>query len=262
VSKDYYALLGIPPSASAAEVKVAFRQLIAKYHPDKVQHLGAEFQTMAVDRAAELTEAYRVLSHAQQRAAYDLARAAIVDRAAVATAPPPAWTEPAGPREGDVPRREAFTQERASRDEFVRKAIVGRLRQAINASIAGQYEELPARGFDVACVPKAKLFGRGRGPRLLGRFVSAVDGHAVADAWAHAGKWGAESVDEICVFLLGSALAPRRELEDAVAEQRRRRSRGAKVIMIPIDARNWDAYVPIDAPPVAKTLLDRLRNGR
>ena len=60
--KDYYGLLGVAPAASADEVKRAFRQQIARYHPDKVQHLGQEFQAMAADRAAELTEAYRILS--------------------------------------------------------------------------------------------------------------------------------------------------------------------------------------------------------
>ncbi len=59
--KNYYELLEIAPNASAEEVKRAFRVQIARYHPDKVQHLGKEFQSMAADRAAELTEAYRIL---------------------------------------------------------------------------------------------------------------------------------------------------------------------------------------------------------
>jgi len=31
--------------------------------------------------------------------------------------------------------------------------------------------------------------------------------------------------------------------------------------LIPVDARDWDAHMPTDAPPVAKTLLARLRSG-
>jgi len=62
VVKDYYLLLEIAATSSADEVKRAFRSQIARYHPDKVQHLGQEFQVMAADRAAELTEAYRILS--------------------------------------------------------------------------------------------------------------------------------------------------------------------------------------------------------
>jgi DnaJ-class molecular chaperone len=38
--KDYYQLLEIPSTAPADEVKRAFRLQIARYHPDKVQHLG------------------------------------------------------------------------------------------------------------------------------------------------------------------------------------------------------------------------------
>mgnify|MGYP003906971261 CR=1 FL=1 len=53
--KDYYRLLEIAPTATADEVKRAFRLQIARYHPDKVQHLGQEFQAMAAERAADLT---------------------------------------------------------------------------------------------------------------------------------------------------------------------------------------------------------------
>ena len=100
--KNYYELLAIEPTASPEDVKRAFRQQIARYHPDKVQHLGSEFQEMAAERAAELTEAYRVLSDAGRRAEYDRARdgrgrravpapaAVRPDAVAVAAAPPPA----------------------------------------------------------------------------------------------------------------------------------------------------------------------------
>ena len=33
--KDYYAILGIPASATESEVKRAFRKLAVRYHPDK-----------------------------------------------------------------------------------------------------------------------------------------------------------------------------------------------------------------------------------
>src|ERR671931_525977 len=69
--KTFYQLLEISPTAGIEEIKRAFRVQIARYHPDKVQHLGQEFQDMAAARAAELTEAYRVLSDGNERAAYD-----------------------------------------------------------------------------------------------------------------------------------------------------------------------------------------------
>ena len=269
---NYYELLGVAPAASQEEVKQAFRLQIARYHPDKVQHLGKEFQDMAAGRAAELTQAYRVLSDKAQRADYDHA---------LANAPSPLASEPPAsePQAGDVSAAASsgpstkeyegakgpqFFQERLSRDEFVRTATISRFRHALG--LAGpDYDEAKARGFDIAWAPKPKLFGRGRakGPRLLGQCISRVDGAAVADAWARAGRWGdAEpGSDEICVILMGSSMAPPEELAKSIAEQRRK-TRGRRITLIPIDARNWDAHVPTDAPTLAKGLLARLREAK
>ena len=271
--KDYYRLLEIPAASSADEVKRAFRSQIARYHPDKVQHLGKEFQDMAANRAAELTEAYRILSDAGRRAEYDRARqeagegihAAMPASSAPSSsgassrpAPSVEAAEPATPPSGERAEKGGqFTQERATRDTFVRNAIVGRFLQALEAVGGGSYDKAPAPGFDLAMVPKRQLFGRGKGPRLLGRFVSLVDREAVADAWSQAGKW---SADEVCVFLMGSALAPAGELAGEIAIQRRKQPKG-KLTLIPIDARNWDAHMPLDAPAIAKSLLARLKSG-
>ncbi len=274
--KEYYQLLEIAPTATADEVKRAFRVQIARYHPDKVQHLGREFQDMAADRAAELTEAYRILSDAGRRAEYDRARGGIAGEDASAappsgepstpapapdSAPPPPAPPPppSQPSAEEAPKGGQFTQERASRDQYVRKATIGRFRQALEA-VGGVYDESPAPGFDLALVPKSKMFARNKGPRLLGRFVDRVDRQAVADAWAQAGKWGAAS-DEVCVFLIGSAVAPARELAGEIAIQRKKQPRGSKLTLIPVDARNWDAHMPLDAPAIAKTLLARLKSG-
>jgi curved DNA-binding protein CbpA len=274
--KNYYQLLGIEPTASPDEVKRAFRAQIARYHPDKVQHLGREFQDMAAERAAELTEAYRVLSDATRRAEYDrLASTAQASPAAPAQSPPPppapdpAQPSPEAAAQGatetppPAPAAEAaaFAQERASRDEFVRKAAVGRFRQALAQTGGSAYEEATVRGFDFAYTPKAKLFARRKGPRLLGRFVSRVDGEAVSAVWTDALRLPGASGDEICVFLMGSGMAGAPELAGAIAEQRRK-PRGAALTVIPIDARDWDARIPTDAPEVARTVLARLRGQR
>jgi hypothetical protein len=271
--KDYYALLEIAPTSSADEVKRAFRSQIARYHPDKVQHLGKEFQAMAAERAAELTEAYRILSDETRRAEYDRVRS--TSPAAAAPPPPAAGSRPSEPgaphaaTQASRPpasdagaARPAAAEGRAIRDDFVRRAVLNRFKQVLQATIGGGYDESEFRGFDVACVPKSKLFGRTSGPRLLGRFVPRVDGAAVADAWTQAVKWGSPSQEEVCVFLMGSGMAPQRELAEAIAKQRRGPSRGGKVILIPIDARDWGAHVPTDAPAVAKSLLAKLRGGQ
>jgi curved DNA-binding protein CbpA len=275
-AKSYYELLDLPPSASSDDIKKAFRQQIARYHPDKVQHLGKEFQDMAADRAAELTEAYRILSNEGNRAEYDRTLGAGPGAPApAATAHPPAAQAPPpstphaqksdGPAaQGDRPAtdagpgasagRGAFHEERAGRDDYLRKATLSRFQHAVEA--VAEYDASSLTGFDLALIPKAKMFGRSKNPRLLGRYVSMVDGPAVADAMAQAGKW---SPDEICVFLLGTALAPARELAGAISEQRRRHR--AKVTLIPVDARDWGSYVPNDAPEIAKSLLARLKRG-
>jgi curved DNA-binding protein CbpA len=272
--KNYYELLEIAANAPPDEVKRAFRGQIAKYHPDKVQHLGKEFQAMAADRAAELTEAYRILSDEGRRAEYDRAFAEAGGAAAMSHASPPApaagshtgptpGASPPPPAGGsapaDPPRSSQFMRERATRDEFVRKATMGRLRQALEAVGAG-YDESDVRGFDIACVPKKKLFASTKNPRLLGRFVSVVDREAIADAWSQAAKWGGS--EEVCVLLMGTSLAPAGELATEIGDQRRKHGRtGGKLTLIPVDARDWEARMPLDAPAVAKTLLERLRKG-
>ena len=268
-NRTHYENLELPPTATAEEIKRSFRSLIARYHPDKVQHLGKEFQDMAADRAAELTEAYRILSDAGRRAEYDrmLGTAPPPSKPAAAPPPPPPppadetpKTEgrPASSRETEAPRPPetgAFKQERAVRDDFMRKATLSRFRTAV-ASVGGGYDEAELRGFEFAFVPKSTFFGRNKNPRLLGRFVPKVDGPAVTDTWTQAGKW---TTEEVCVFLLGSSLAPARELATAISEQRRRSK--SKVTLIPIDARDWAAHIPTDAPDVVKVLLAKLRGG-
>jgi curved DNA-binding protein CbpA len=274
--KNYYELLELPSTATIEEVKKSFRLQIARYHPDKVHHLGKEFQEMAALRAAELTEAYRVLSHEQSRAEYDAAlnagsAAAPQPAHTDAPAPPAAAPAPAAPvAQSDQdppadagrpkPKPKQFVQERAHRDTFVRNAILERFRVAFT-QIGGAYEEDPARGFDIAYSPKRGLFGRGKGPRLFGRFIDRVDADAIGETWGLVGKMSLSSSEEACVMLMATDVAPARELAGAIADLRRRPLRGAKITVIPVNASIWDAHIPTDAPDIAKNLLNRLRAG-
>lgn len=267
--KTHYELLEIAPTAPFEEIKRAFRQQIARYHPDKVQHLGREFQDMAADRAAELTEAYRVLSDEKRRAEYDqklsadtTAATPIPAPASSPAAPPPTSPPPqpaAAPPPPDAPPHgPQFSHERATKDEFVRRALLSRLRQALDV-VACDYDTATVRGFDFACNPKSKLFSRSTGPRLLGRFVPRVDSETLADTWMQAAK-AAAGTDELCIFLMGPSVAPRPELAAAIAEQRRK-TRGKKLTVIPVDTNDWEATMPHDAPAIAKVLIKRLRDG-
>lgn len=55
---DPYRILGVERGASQEIIKNAFRQLAAKYHPDKVAHLGDEFRVLAEKRFKEIQRAY------------------------------------------------------------------------------------------------------------------------------------------------------------------------------------------------------------
>jgi curved DNA-binding protein CbpA len=268
-SKNFYQLLGIAPTSGFDEIKRAFRFQIARYHPDKVQHLGEEFQEMAAILASELTEAYRILSDEQRRSEYDRSLASHEPPAAsAAPASPPgavpfqaaraATPPPPSPVDEPAPaRRDPFSHERAKRDQVLRRATFIRFRQALDA-VGGGYDQSEARGFDFAWLPKSRLFGRSSGPRLVGRLVPRVDRETVDLAWADARKCAQN--EDVCVFLMGTDLAPAGELARAIAD-RRRRPRSSRVTLIPVDARTWDAHLPTDAPAIVKTVLARLKTG-
>lgn len=54
----YYKILEITPSTSDEEVKQAYRQMMLKYHPDKVIHLGEGVQKAAREKFQKVQEAY------------------------------------------------------------------------------------------------------------------------------------------------------------------------------------------------------------
>jgi len=56
--KDPFEVLGIEKDASQEKIKEAYRKSAKKYHPDKVVHLGKEFQEIAEKRFKEIQEAY------------------------------------------------------------------------------------------------------------------------------------------------------------------------------------------------------------
>jgi len=53
-----YRILGIEKEASPGEIKAAYKSLAARYHPDKVQHLGKEFQELAHKKFVAIQGAY------------------------------------------------------------------------------------------------------------------------------------------------------------------------------------------------------------
>ncbi len=63
--RDYYEILGMPRTASADEIKSAYRKLALQFHPDRNKDAGAE------EKFKEISEAYAVLSDKSKRDKYD-----------------------------------------------------------------------------------------------------------------------------------------------------------------------------------------------
>ena len=59
--RDSHDVLGVKPGADQEEIKSAYRELVTKYHPDKVAHLGDEFRKLAEIRFKEIQQAYQEL---------------------------------------------------------------------------------------------------------------------------------------------------------------------------------------------------------
>jgi curved DNA-binding protein len=66
--RDYYEVLDVPRTATADEIKRAYRRLARKHHPDLQP---AAERSAATERFKEVNEAYEVLSDTDKRAKYD-----------------------------------------------------------------------------------------------------------------------------------------------------------------------------------------------
>ena len=65
--KNHYELLGVKPTASAQDIRRAYRELSKLYHPDTTELAAA----IAVEKFQALNEAYGTLSNPEQRLSYD-----------------------------------------------------------------------------------------------------------------------------------------------------------------------------------------------
>ncbi|MFI6906707.1 molecular chaperone DnaJ [Nonomuraea sp. NPDC050394] len=69
LEKDYYAVLGVPKTATADEIKKAYRKLARQYHPDTNQG-----DSVKEAKFKEISEANDILSDTKRRKEYDEAR--------------------------------------------------------------------------------------------------------------------------------------------------------------------------------------------
>lgn len=269
-------MLGLEPTADADAIKRAFRREIARYHPDKVTHLGREFQEMAATRAAELTVAYKTLTDPALRAEYDASVAAGLPPPHMPAPPPaprpevpvdPAPLKPPTIDEirtpvppGGSPGR--FASERADRDVILRRAIAGRVHATVEA-LYGKVETPTVRGFDLAMVPVAKARFLGTAPpRVLVKVVGLADSAAITEAWnaasrarVHAGR------SPVVVLLFSRRVGPANELSkawDSTARQRKAPDAPEEITVIVVDVADWSCRLPPNPSAAARKLADQI----
>ena len=102
---DYYQVMGVTPTATADEIKTAYRKLARKFHPDVNKEPGT------VKRFTDLGEANEVLEDPLRRAAYDKLRAAGWQDGQEMDTPPPQGSERAsGPSDDESAQFSDFFQ--------------------------------------------------------------------------------------------------------------------------------------------------------
>jgi curved DNA-binding protein CbpA len=268
--KTHYELLSLPSTADADAIKKAFRREIARYHPDKVIHLGAEFQDMAATRAAELTVAYKTLSDPALREEYDASIRNAAPPPHVPKTPEPESREeepPPPPVDEDTPppppgTKGRFASERADRDVILKRAIAGRV-LGIVETLYGKLETPTVRGFDLAMVPLAKpRFLGAHPPRVLVKVVGTADAAAITEAYAaasrsrlHAGK------SPVVVLLFARTIAPQPELSkanDANARGRKAPGSPEEVAVVVVDTADWSCRLPPGCSTAVHKLTDQI----
>ena len=267
--------MSVDSKADADTIKKAFRREIARYHPDKVLHLGPEFQELAATRAAELTVAYKTLSDPVMREHYDASVAGFElpptiahDSPRPTTAPgvaEPLAQPPVEPDEQTPPApsgKRMFETERAGRDQILRRAIAARVRSVV-VSLFGAVETPVVRGFDSALVPLTKpRFLGSHPPRVLVKVNEMVDVAAVTQAWTAAARSRVHSgKSPVVVLLFGRHLSPPRELLKAMesaSRQRKAPDGPDELVVVVLNTRDWTCHTPDGLSASVRKLIDKL----
>jgi molecular chaperone DnaJ len=95
-AKDFYQVLGVPDSASQADIKKAYRRLAKQHHPDANPN-----NPKAAERFKEISEAHSILSDAEKRKQYDQMRRLGAFDGAPRGPRAGAGARPGGPAPGD-----------------------------------------------------------------------------------------------------------------------------------------------------------------
>lgn len=189
---DYYELLGVARSASADEIKRAYRREISKYHPDRFVGATPAEQEYAQLRSQRLTEAYSVLSDFNARSAYNRGQ------------PPPAGKS-RPPRPSEPPQHRDHQAELYEQAQAHIEA--GRLLQAIGAlRQLQQINPFYRDSADMLAAAEAELNRRSdRQGRRLPRPVLAIGALVGGVALVALAAWALNSRDATAGRNAGSA---------------------------------------------------------
>lgn len=138
--RDYYKTLGVAKTATADEIKKAFRKLARQHHPDLAQDKKA-----AEEKFKEINEAYEVLSDAEKRKKYDELGPGWEQAGAGGGGfrPPPGWQQAGGGFGGG----EDFQFGGTGFSDFF-EAFFGRAARGGRRGSAFHGEDMPLRGQD------------------------------------------------------------------------------------------------------------------
>jgi hypothetical protein len=227
---------------------------------------------MAADRAAELTEADRILSDEGRRTEYDRALAAV---GGAATASPVASAGAPRPRLNGRAVCAAVTRA-ASRDRHApgRPAVPAGARHPRRSSFERPRSGLcawhsPPRAATMRVTRAAstsrwcRRASSSRGTETRGCWAASCR-RSIGRRWPTRGRRrrsGAAPRTCACCWSERRSRPPASSRPRSAITKKHGTAGGAKLVLIPVDVRDWDARMPLDAPPVAKSLLARLKSG-
>ena len=141
--RDYYKTLGVAKTASADEIKKAFRKLARQHHPDLAKDKKA-----AEEKFKEINEAYEVLGDAEKRKKYDELGPGWQQQGAGGFRPPPGWQQAGGyGGMGGGGFEEDFQFGGTGFSDFF-EAFFGRAARGGRRGSAFHGEDMPLRGQD------------------------------------------------------------------------------------------------------------------
>ena len=200
LQRNFYEVLGVPQSATTEQIKIKYRELARKFHPDVAQD-----KTAGQKIFSQINQAYRILSDPERRAQYNSSLLSEQQQARTAAAqtankPQPAGSPVARPAAGTVPNG---TASRPVSGEGVSSADITRLlAEADTALMQGRTEDARA-----AC--ERILKGDPRNVKALGMLGDALEAMSRRDeainAYRRALQGGANPLIQAKLTRLASA---------------------------------------------------------